>query len=314
MINIFPFAGYPVAVLGLGRDGVGTARALTHSEAEVVAWDFDPRRRDEAVEMGIAVRDWTDGDLRQFTTVVSCPDIAVDPRATAVVARARAAGCEIISDIELLARSQRECGYIGVAGSNGSAFTSALIGHVLSVTGREAETIGLAPTCALDSEPLGMEGAYVLEMSPFRLEHTVSITFDIAVFLGDGEGGQDSDIKRLAPELFRRQTHPRAAVVVIDTPYGQMLHDTLADKNEQRVLAVSRNATLMRGVFVKDGALFDATEGDDPVPVVDLSALCADEHFGCVAAAFGAALAAGVKPYQAMAAINSFPDFDADAA
>lgn len=313
MINIFPFAGYPVAVLGLGHDGVGTARALTHSEAEVVAWDFDSRRRDEALEMGIAVRDWTDGDLREFTTMVLCPDVAVDPRAAAVVARARAAGCEIISDVELLARSQRECGYIGVTGSGGGAFTSALIGHILSVTGRDAETIGLAPTCALDSEPLGMEGAYILEMSPFRLEHTVSITFDIAVFLGDGGDGQSADIERLAPELFRRQTHPRTAVVVVDTPYGRTLHDALADKNEQRVFAVSRDTALARGIFVKNDTLFDATEGGDPVPVTDLSVLCSDEYFGCAAAAFGAVLAAGVKPYQAMAAINSFPDFDADA-
>ena len=45
MIDIFPFADYPVAVFGLGRAGRVAARALVESEAEVSAWDDDEEAR-----------------------------------------------------------------------------------------------------------------------------------------------------------------------------------------------------------------------------------------------------------------------------
>ena len=38
MIDVFPFAGYPVAVFGLGRSGLTAAKSLIGSEAEVAAW------------------------------------------------------------------------------------------------------------------------------------------------------------------------------------------------------------------------------------------------------------------------------------
>ena len=37
MIDVFPFAGYPVAVFGLGRSGLTAAKSLAGSEAEVAA-------------------------------------------------------------------------------------------------------------------------------------------------------------------------------------------------------------------------------------------------------------------------------------
>ena len=41
MIDVFPFAGYPIAVFGLGLSGLSAAKALVKSEADVSAWDDD---------------------------------------------------------------------------------------------------------------------------------------------------------------------------------------------------------------------------------------------------------------------------------
>lgn len=318
MIDVFPFAGYPVALWGLGPSGLTTARALAHSEAELVSWDDDPRARQRAETYDLSVKDWTCADLREFTTVVLCPEPShgADARAAQrrIEARARAAGCEVIADTELLSRSQRECGYIGVAGANGAALACAMIGHILRVTGREAEIVEGAPASALDVDPLGQEGAYVLEMTPFRLEHTVSITFDIGVFLGALEGLSQEAAPSLPCELFRRQTHPRAAIVCVDTPLGKAVHDELVEKNDQRIFPVSCSQEISGGVFVKDGVLFDATQGDAPVRITDLASMCGDADVCAIAAAFAACLAAGVQPYQAMAAMNGFPGFDVEAA
>ena len=46
MIDVFPFAGYPVAVFGLGRSGLTAAKSLAGSEAEVAAWDDDAQARE----------------------------------------------------------------------------------------------------------------------------------------------------------------------------------------------------------------------------------------------------------------------------
>jgi len=41
MIEPFPFEGFPVAVLGLGPEGMAAARGLLAAGAEVWAWDDD---------------------------------------------------------------------------------------------------------------------------------------------------------------------------------------------------------------------------------------------------------------------------------
>ncbi len=91
--------------------------------------------------------------------------------------------CEIIGDIELLARAQRDASYLGVTGTNGKSTTTALIGHILELSGRQVAVGGNLGIPALDLDPLDVNGIYVLEMSSYQLEITVSITFDVGVLL-----------------------------------------------------------------------------------------------------------------------------------
>ena len=50
MIDVFPFAGYPIAVFGLGLSGLSAAKALVKSEADVSAWDDDEDACQRAAE------------------------------------------------------------------------------------------------------------------------------------------------------------------------------------------------------------------------------------------------------------------------
>src|SRR5690606_17374202 len=130
---------------------------------------------------------------------------------------------EIIGDIELLARTQREAGWIGITGTNGKSTTTALLGHILSVTGRDVAVGGNLGTPALSLEELGQDGLYVLEMSSYQLELTVSITWDVAILLNitpdhlDRHGGMEGYIAA-KKRIFHRQTRPRAAIVGVDDP------------------------------------------------------------------------------------------------
>jgi UDP-N-acetylmuramoylalanine--D-glutamate ligase len=307
LIDVFPFAGYPVALYGLDEAGLYTARALHAGQAELTAWDNDPQRRSHATAAGITVKNFTADDLRAFTTlVISAAAWATDPAAKTLAAQALEQNLEVICDVELLARTQREAAYVGISGAYGKSLTAAIVTYLLQVTGREGEMAGLSGTSALNTDPLGVEGVYVVEMTPFRTSHTVSITFDVAVLLN-----MDSAMKRAeALQIFHRQTEPRAAVISIDDKASQAIFKKLSKAGEQRVFPISTRQIIKGGAFVKEGALYDSFDGGEPVMVMDLSTIpqFSGPHAQAnVVAAFATVRALGVEPHAAMAAINSFP-------
>ncbi|MBC8268309.1 MAG: hypothetical protein H8E36_06145 [Rhodospirillaceae bacterium] len=307
MIDVFPFAGYPVALYGLDPAGLYTARALHAGQAELSAWDSDPQIRASAIAADIPVKDFTADDFREFTTlVVSAHAWETDSAARTLATRALEQNLEVICDVELLARTQREAAYVGISGAYGKSLTAAIVTYLLQVTGREGEMAGLSGTSALNTDPLGSEGVYVVEMTPFRIAHTVSITFDVAVLLN-----MDSAMKRAeALQIFHRQTEPRAAVISIDDKASQAIFKKLAKAGEQRVFPISIKQIIRGGAFVKDGTLYDSFDGGEPVVVMDLSIIpqFAGPHAQSnVVAAFATVRALGVEPHAAMAAINSFP-------
>jgi len=315
MINVFPFASYPVAVFGLGRSGLSTAKALVESEAEVSAWDDDEAARARAGEEGVPLENLYECDWREHTTLVLSPGIPLThPQPHPIVTLARDAGVEIIGDIELLARAQRESSYIGITGTNGKSTTTTLIGHIMQVSGREAEVGGNLGIPALELLPLGGEGTYVLEMSSYQLELTKSITFDVAVLLNisadhlDRHGGMDN-YARIKKQIFRRQTRPRTAVIGVDDEFCRAIYEELKAADEQDVIGISGDGPVAGGIYAQGGILIDDTEGQQ-TPVTDLrdNPSLPGRHNGQnAAAAYAAVKAAGVQPHAAMACINSFP-------
>jgi len=315
MINVFPFADFPIAVFGLGRSGMATARALVRSEAEVWAWDDDEEARERAREEGIPLVDLYVCDWKELTTLVLSPGIPLHhPKPHRIVELALGAHCEIIGDIELLARAQRDASYIGITGTNGKSTTTALIGHVMQVSGRDAEVGGNLGIPALALEPMEIGGTYVLEMSSFQLELTKSITFDVAVLSNisadhlDRYGGMD-DYIAAKKSIFHRQSKPRTAVVGVDDPLSRAVYDELKATDEQVVIGISGSERVHGGVYVIDGRLYDDTEGTE-VPVMNLNGIAAlpgSHNWQNAAAAYAAVKSAGVPSPVAMACINSYP-------
>src|SRR3546814_5593744 len=94
---------------------------------------------------------------------------------------------------------------------------------ILKLSARQVEIGGNLGTPALTLEPLDQGGIYVLEMSSYQLELTLSITFDIAVLMNitpdhiDRHGGFDGYVKAKR-QIFHRQTKPRTPIVGVDAP------------------------------------------------------------------------------------------------
>jgi UDP-N-acetylmuramoylalanine--D-glutamate ligase len=315
VIDVFPFAGIPVAVLGLGKSGMVAARALKESGAEVWAWDDSAAKRKEAADEGLNVVDLRSCDWKELTSLVISPGIPhTFPAPHPVAVKAQAASAEIISDIELLARSQREASYIGVTGTNGKSTTTALIGHILKAAGRRTAVGGNIGTPALSLEALDSGGIYVLEMSSYQLEITFSITFDVAVLLNisadhlDRHGGMDGYIAAKR-RIFHRQTEPRTAVIGVDDEYSRMIRDDLVRQNDQIIVPISSATALPRGVYAVDGGLYDAM-GAKPVRVAeldDLPTLPGAHNWQNAAAAYATARTAGIPTDVIVAALKTYP-------
>jgi len=315
MIDLFYMDQLPVAVMGLGKSGLATATALRRSGADVRVWDDNPASRAAAQADGFHVVDLATADLSDLTTIVWSPGIPhTHPAPHPVALRARAAGIELVCDVELLGRAERDAAFIGITGTNGKSTTTTLIGHIMAAAGRKIAVGGNLGTPVLTFDPLGGGGAYILEMSSYQLELTFSITFDVAILLNitpdhlARHGGMDGYVaaKKL---IFHRQTTPRTAVIGVDDAICRRIHADLVAAGDQRIWPISAQGPVAGGVYAAEGGLIDDTDGR-ALRVADLSrfpALLGTHNWQNAAAAFASCKAAGVPVDAIVAAMESFP-------
>jgi len=182
------FAGHRYAVLGLGRNGNASVRALAAMGAEVTAWDDTQTARESlgAPPPGVTLTEIR--DVSGLDALVLSPGIPhILPHAHPVAAAARAAGVPILSDAELLYRAVRAAGskarFAAVTGTNGKSTTTVLLAHLLAHAGRAVQAGGNLGPAALALPLLPDDGVYVLEMSSYMLERLDRFHADVACLL-----------------------------------------------------------------------------------------------------------------------------------
>ncbi|MBK1666817.1 UDP-N-acetylmuramoyl-L-alanine--D-glutamate ligase [Rhodovibrio sodomensis] len=315
MIPLPYIAGSRVAVLGLGRSGLQAAKALQQAGAEVWAWDDQEHARARAEAEGVTLNNLYEIDWRQPACLVLSPGIPDRlPKPHPLAAEARAAGCEIVSDIELLGRAMPDARYIGITGTNGKSTTTALIGHVLNASGADAQVGGNLGPSVLDFAPVQAGGVYVLEMSSYQLERTGAITFDVAVWLNISADhldrhGDMAGYVAAKQHIFDRQTRACAAVVGVDDAHSQEVYGRLKAAGSQDLIPISGTRAVSGGVGVQDGTLLDDIDGAQ-APVLDLAqmpSLPGQHNWQNAAAAYAACRHLGVPPHAIAAGFQSFP-------
>ena len=142
MITVRGFSGKRVAVFGLARTGLTAARALMAGGAEVACWDEKPAAQDAARADKLPVVDLQAADWSTFDALLLSPGVPLThPVPHWTVERARAAGVEILGDVELFARTiaaTEPAGrpkVIAITGTNGKSTTTALLGHICREAG-----------------------------------------------------------------------------------------------------------------------------------------------------------------------------------
>ncbi len=315
MIDLSAYRGQTLAVMGLGRSGMATARALLRGGATVLAWDDSASRRDDASGDGIPIADLTGADWSGIEALVLSPGIPHShPAPHPVAARARSVDCRIIGDIELLVRAQPEARYIGVTGTNGKSTTTTLIGHLLSQAGLPVQIGGNLGTPALELEPLGPDGTYVIEMSSYQLELTGPVPFDIAILLNisadhlDRHGGMDGYIAAKR-RIFDGQRADQTAILGADDNFCVEIAHALSGAGPQDVVSISGQTRAKNGVYAIDHYLYDDTDGRNaPVfALADAATLPGTHNAQNACAAYAAGRAAGLTPDDICAAMVTYP-------
>lgn len=188
MIRITTSAGKRLALFGLGASGIATARALIGGGAEVAAWDDNPASRSAAETAGVPVMDLSSADWSTFSSLVLAPGVPLThPEPHWTVGKAKAAGIEIIGDVELFCRERAalcpQSPFVAITGTNGKSTTTALLTHILRAAGREVAMGGNIGTPILDLDVPSMDRIHVIELSSFQIDLTPSLAPSIGVLL-----------------------------------------------------------------------------------------------------------------------------------
>ncbi len=163
-------------ILGLGETGLSVARHLASRGFSFAVTDTRdaPAGLDRLARIPGAERAWVGPlsglDSSRWQRIIVSPGIPVSLPA---LARAAAAGVEVVGDIELFA-GVVQGPVIGITGSNGKSTVTALVGELLRAQGYRVAVGGNFGTPALDLLDSDAE-LYVLELSSFQLETTHSL-------------------------------------------------------------------------------------------------------------------------------------------
>ena len=321
MIPVRGFEDKTVAVFGLGRTGLTAARALIAGGAKVALWDEKPASREAAAAEGFPVVDLQAADWSQFAALMLSPGVPLThPKPHWTVEKAKAAGVEILGDVELFARTvnaapvHKRPKIIAVTGTNGKSTTTALIGHLCASAGRDTRVGGNIGLGVLGLEDMHGGAVYVLELSSYQLDLTSSLKPDAVVLLNispdhlDRHGGMDGYIAAKR-RIFLNQGKGDTAIIGVDDAWCQQICTEITAANRRTIWPISAGKAMGRGVYALQGVLYDAT-GERVVEVADVlraRSLPGRHNWQNAAAAYAAARAIGISTSDAVDGLMTFP-------
>jgi UDP-N-acetylmuramoylalanine--D-glutamate ligase len=179
-------AGKRALLVGLGKTGVSCAQHLAKRGWTLAATDSrrDPpgaaQLRSLAPEAAVHCGAFDAGLLGGADMLVVSPGVSL---AEPIVQQARNLGIDVVGDIELFARAA-DAPVVGITGTNGKSTVTTLLGRMAERAGLQVKVGGNLGTPALDLlENTQAPQLYVLELSSFQLDSTVSLTLLAAAVL-----------------------------------------------------------------------------------------------------------------------------------
>lgn len=293
-------------VLGAGKSGVAAANFLAGRGEDVLLADSNaspdlPYPLNDSVARAFGNQD--PSVLDGVGMIVLSPGV---PRTIPLLEQVRMLPIPVIGEIELAYRHiPQGSTIIAITGSNGKSTTTALIGEILKIDGRQpivAGNIGEPLIAALDTE---RPRTYVLELSSFQLESVDTFHADVALLLNITPDHMDRyptfDAYAAAKyRIFRNQQSHDVAIVNASDRRGAP-RDAKA-----RVWHFSSTKTVAEGAFLDGDDLVlchDGSERRIPRASLKLEGIANVEN---ALAAWLAARAVGVDDVSVQIAFGMF--------
>src|SRR5947209_743173 len=318
MIPVTTFAGKKVAVFGLGASGLASASALFGGGADVIGWDDSEARVAHATKAGIPTADLRDVDWSKIAALVLSPGVPLThPAPHWTVGLARAAGVEVIGDIELFCRERRshlpDSIFVAITGTNGKSTTTALVAHLLEGAGFDVQLGGNIGTAILSLEPPAPGRMHVIECSSFQIDLAPSLDPSVGILLNVTEDHLDRhgtlrEYAAIKERLVAGVQRNGTAIVGVDDNWGAAIADRI-EHTGKRIVRVSVRRPLPDGLYVEGDRVMRAAGGTARavVQIGGIGSLRGLHNAQNAACATGAALALGLSAEAIQQGLVSFP-------
>ncbi len=318
MVPVTAFAGKKVAIFGLGGSGLASASALLAGGADVIGWDDSAEAVTKATSAGIPSGDLRQLDWSKISALVLAPGVPLThPAPHWTVALARAAGVEVVGDIELFCRERRarapKAPFVAITGTNGKSTTTALVAHLLCSAGRESEIGGNIGTAILSLAPPDEARAHVIECSSYQIDLAPTLDPSVGVLLNVTEDHLDrhgtlAHYAAVKERLVAGVQEDGTAIVAVDDPWCAAAADRI-EQAGKRLARVSVRRSLHDGLYVEGESIMQAAGGTARTiaGIAGIGSLRGVHNAQNAACAAAAALALGLSPQAIQQGLVSFP-------
>jgi UDP-N-acetylmuramoylalanine--D-glutamate ligase len=308
---ITTFTGRKVAVFGLGGSGLVSCSALLAGGADVIAFDDDAASVAKANAAGIPTADLRSVDWSRIVALVLAPGVPLThPEPHWVVVLAKAAGVEIIGDVELFGRERAarapDAPFVAITGTNGKSTTTALTAHILRSAGRDVQMGGNIGVAILSLQPPARERVHVIEVSSYQIDLAPTLKPTIGMLLNVTPDHLDRHgaMQNYAAIKERAVTDADVAVIAVDDAYARAIAER-REKTGRPTSLVSAETNLDRGFFMDGSCIMRGSER-----IADLAGirtLRGQHNAQNAAAAVAAALALGLPVGAIQRGLSTFP-------
>lgn len=291
------FSNQTYLILGMARSGQATTQWLKKREATVFTFDDNVLRN----QANGGVKSIDEIPWNSLTAVIQSPGVSFSyPKPHPFTEKAIANNIPILCDINLLRSNEDNATFIGITGTNGKSTTTALIGHILNQSNRNAAVGGNIGIPALS---LGKAETYVLELSSFQLEISTPLNLDIAVWLNISEDHLDRHGTMEAYVETKENIFQgcKKAIVSIDDPFSLSVYQKI--KSAQPTVSVSIKGEA--DVWISKGILYEGSK--KIMDLTPISTLKGVHNHQNAALAYAAARQYGLSPSEITSALESFP-------
>ncbi len=236
--------------------------------ADVAAYDDSEQAREAAQAEGLTITELKLADWCDYASFILSPGVPLThPEPHWTVERARAAGVEIIGDVELFCRERAKIApdapFVAITGTNGKSTTTALIAHLFRAFGRDVQLGGNIGTPILALEPPSAARVHVIELSSFQIDLTPSLAPSVGVLLNVSPDHLDRHGTMEAYAAIKERCVAQAgrAVIAIDDEFTLGIAERIRRAGKPLTRVLTSHHELRDGIVAEGDQLIERRRG-----------------------------------------------------